>query len=70
MRIKCCCFFQSHLEHSSVAIVLDSVWIFDPLFFSLDFINKCLDFSSLENCSAFHAYQTMCSPFQNHSLWY
>ena len=31
---------------------------------------KCLDFSSLENCLTFHAYQTMCSLFQNHSLCY
>ena len=37
----------------SVTIVLDfiqTVWIFDPLIFCLDFINKSLDFSSLENC--------------------
>ena len=36
----------------------------------LDYINKCLDCSSLENCLKFHAYQTMCSLFQSHSLWY
>ena len=50
----------------SVARVLD-FWICDPC---LDFINVYLDFSSLENYLTFHAYQTMCSLFQNHSLWY
>ena len=57
----------------TVAIVLDfipTLWIFDPKFFFLGFINKRLDFSSVENCLTFHAYQTMCSLFQNHSLWY
>ena len=57
----------------SVAIVLDfiqTLWIFDPSIFCLDFINKCLDFSSLEVCLTFDVYQTMCSLFQNHSMWY
>ena len=43
---------------TSVAIVLDfiqTVWIFDPYIFCLDFIKKRLDFLSLENCLTFHA---------------
>ena len=43
---------------------------FWPVNFLMDFINKCLDFSTLENCLTFHAHQTMCSLFQYLYLWY
>ena len=33
---------------------IQAVWIFDPQVLCSDFINKCLDFSSLENCLTFH----------------
>ena len=49
-------------ETLCVAIMLDfiqTVWIFYPKILCLDFINKCLDFSSLENCLTFPAYHTM-----------
>ena len=64
--------FQNLLPLCSVAIVLDLSKLFGflTLKFSVDFINKCLDFSSLENCLTFHAYQIMCCLLQNHSTWY
>ena len=51
---------------NSVLRILSKLFGFLTLKFSVRILSvKCLDFSSLENCSTFDAYQTSAAHFKN-----